>query len=796
MGEVYRATDARLGRSVAVKILPAAWAADAQRRSRFEREARAVAALNHPNICTIHDVGHDQGIEFLVMELIHGESLARRLERGSLPLDQALTRGMEIADALDKAHRQGIIHRDLKPGNVMLAKTGAGTSSQAKLLDFGLARILPSAATAWAGPTDTVPMTEAGVMLGTLQYMAPEQIEGRPADARTDIFAFGALLFEMLSGRRAFGGTSSPALMAAILRDESPSLESVRPPVPAALDRLVRTCLAKDPDDRFASMHDVLLGLQGIAADIRTAQSTSLAAGRGFGWRRWLASGLGLALAAAAVTGAMWFWSRAHARPPAPPATGEPARLVVLPFENLTGQPQDDWLAGAFSDALSAGLQPIPGVILVPRERVVELYAAQSVHESQRLDPQLTRDLVRKLRVRYYVHGSYQRVGDDVRVGWRMVDIEADATKAQETLTERFENILRLEDALAERVASRLGAAATGLGRRVETPVLDAYRNVTEARGLYAAGRYDDALKALEQAVARDPRFAEAWAWLAKTCSRMASPMYADASHEAHFQRAIVAASAAVRLQPDLYDSQVADALVQRGFGHVESWRAAAQRAVAINPRMAEAHTLLADSYASAPAWGCDHDRDPGHAERIYRDALKLDPLFTGTYVNFSTHLSWRGRNDEAVHLLDDGLIVLPDNLVLESVRASWLVFANRSEDAERQLLRLAGRDGELTVKNEATWRTLEVMRGRLDQARRRLALAEEQQLLNVADRLMFVARAFLAAGRPQDGYAYLERALTSEPACAQWAADVPAFARYRRNPSFVAVLRRHGYSK
>ena len=268
MGEVYRARDTRLDRTVAVKILPRELAADANRRQRFQREARAIAGLNHPNICTIHDVGHDEGLDYLVMELVEGETLAACLANGPLPLDQALTRAIEIADALDKAHRQGIIHRDLKPGNVMLASTRAGRTHDAhvKLLDFGLARLMPSAGGGSAAPTDTTPMTEAGAVLGTLQYMAPEQIDGRPADARTDIFAFGALLYEMLTGRRAFAGDSSPRLMAAILRDDAPSLASVQPPVPPALNWLVRTCLAKDPDDRFASIHDVLLELRRIAA--------------------------------------------------------------------------------------------------------------------------------------------------------------------------------------------------------------------------------------------------------------------------------------------------------------------------------------------------------------------------------------------------------------------------------------------------------------------------------------------------------------------------------------------------
>ncbi|MGE5835187.1 MAG: protein kinase domain-containing protein, partial [Acidobacteriota bacterium] len=261
MGEVYRAKDTRLGRDVAVKILPAAFATDPQRRARFEREARAVAALNHPNICTIHDVGHDQAIDFLVMELIDGEQLAARLTKGPLPLDEALARAIEIADALDTAHRHGIVHRDLKPGNVMLTKSASGKAHvpRAKLLDFGLARLVPPRIrTECLRAADTNPMTEAGAILGTLHYMAPEQIEGRPADARTDIFAFGTLLYQMLTGRRAFEGASTAALMAAILREEPPRVH------PHEIGRIVRRCLAKDPLGRYQSARDLLNDLEEV----------------------------------------------------------------------------------------------------------------------------------------------------------------------------------------------------------------------------------------------------------------------------------------------------------------------------------------------------------------------------------------------------------------------------------------------------------------------------------------------------------------------------------------------------
>jgi Tol biopolymer transport system component len=263
MGEVYRARDTRLERTVALKVLPSTLAADADRRARFEREARAVSSLNHPHICTLHDIGRQDGIDFLVMEYLEGETLADRLKRGPLPTDAVLRYAVQIADALDKAHRQGVIHRDLKPGNVMLTKTGP------KLLDFGLAKLqgpqLSAGSMLSALPTGEKPLTEAGTLLGTFQYMAPEQLEGKEADARTDIFAFGAVVYEMATGRRAFEGKSQASLIAAILEHDPPPMTTVQPLTPPALDRVVRTCLAKDPDERWQNAHDVMAELRWIA---------------------------------------------------------------------------------------------------------------------------------------------------------------------------------------------------------------------------------------------------------------------------------------------------------------------------------------------------------------------------------------------------------------------------------------------------------------------------------------------------------------------------------------------------
>jgi serine/threonine protein kinase/Tol biopolymer transport system component len=275
MGEVYRARDTRLERTVAIKVLPEHLSASPESRQRFEREARTISRLSHPHICALYDIGRHDDIEYLVMEYLEGQTLADRLAKGRLTLEQTLTCGMEIADALDKAHRQGIVHRDLKPGNAMLTRSGV------KLLDFGLAKAMePATPTAGltALPTREA-LTQEGTILGTTQYMSPEQLEGKDADARTDIFALGATLYEMATGKKAFTGSTQASLISAILRDDPPPISQIQPMSPPALDRVVKTCLAKDPEDRWQSAADIRRELQwiaegsaaGVAAPLRVA---------------------------------------------------------------------------------------------------------------------------------------------------------------------------------------------------------------------------------------------------------------------------------------------------------------------------------------------------------------------------------------------------------------------------------------------------------------------------------------------------------------------------------------------
>jgi serine/threonine protein kinase len=283
MGEVYQARDTRLNRIVAIKILPSHLADSAESRERFEREARMIASLNHPHICTLHDVGHHGGMDYLVMEFLEGETLASRLGKGPLPLEQTLQYAIQIADALDKAHRRGMTHRDLKPGNIMLTK------SSAKLLDFGLAKLKQGASAPGVLhsqlPTAENSITAQGAIVGTLQYMAPEQLEGKETDARTDIFALGAVIYEMATGKKAFEGKSQASIIAKILEIDPPPMSSLQPMTPPAFERVVRTCLAKDPDHRLQSVQDLKLELEWIRDAVAEPLALADAPPRA-GWRR------------------------------------------------------------------------------------------------------------------------------------------------------------------------------------------------------------------------------------------------------------------------------------------------------------------------------------------------------------------------------------------------------------------------------------------------------------------------------------------------------------------------------
>jgi Tol biopolymer transport system component len=338
MGEVYKATDTRLGRLVAIKVLITQFSSQAEFKDRFEREAQTIAGLTHPHVCTLYDVGKHDGIDFLVMEFLEGETLAARLARGPLPLDESLRIAIQIADALDKAHTLGVTHRDLKPANIMLMKSGA------KLMDFGLAkrRAAVEGGSASVLPTAVADLTQHGSIIGTVQYMAPEQVEGEEADPRTDIFAFGMVLYEMITGKKAFSGKSQASLMASILNSKPEPMSAIQAEAPPALQRVVEICLAKDPRDRWQTAHDVMLQLRWIAEGGSSVGLLPPVAHRRK-HREWLAWGLAaLGLAAAAALAIPYLWKA--------PADVRVMRFGIFPNAGTAFGPEN------------AGIRPFPAI--------------------------------------------------------------------------------------------------------------------------------------------------------------------------------------------------------------------------------------------------------------------------------------------------------------------------------------------------------------------------------------------------------------------------------------------------
>jgi serine/threonine protein kinase/tetratricopeptide (TPR) repeat protein len=727
MGVVYRARDPRLAREVAIKVLPPAFSGDADRLERFEREARAAAGVTHANVLAVHDVGVHEGSPYIVSELLDGQTLRDALEGGPLRPTDALGYVVQIAAGVAAAHANGIVHRDIKPANVFVT-----TDQRVKILDFGLAKLITVGA-------DSVP----GLIIGTAGYMAPEQVRGGKLDARVDVFAIGCVLHEMLSGAPAFAGETAIEIMTAILNDEPRAVETATSdPLARGLLSIARHCLEKDPARRFQSALDVALAVDavsrtaGVPAAMRAVPAKDDADERGI------------------------------------------SRMAVLPFDNLSRSPADEWLAGAFADSLTLGLADAPGVILVNREHVVGLKDARS-------DPQRLSEI---LGLRYYVAGSYQRVADDIRVVARLVDAAAGTIKVQESLTDKFEQLLTIQDDLARRFTAALRPPTAGGPYVGRTSSLSAYKAFADARDLHLGGRYREAISRLDAALSYDEAYAEAWALLAKSFARLSSPASLDTVAGSELQRqALRAALRAVDLAPQLYDAQVALALAYRGVEDVEPWRAAAQRAIDLNPRVAEGYVLLGQSYFSTPAWGFTRERNPELAERYYRKGLAIDPRFGLAYSGLIQHLSWAGREHDALRVVDDALRLLPEHVDLQRARAMALLWLTRVDEAERQLSLLTGRIGA-TIQDEWQFGAIALLRGDQEAAAKRFQTVISRDPRPV--RFIYTARIYCAAGRVADGARHLRHACEAEAAAAAFVSKSPAFAAYRSTPEIRSSLR------
>jgi eukaryotic-like serine/threonine-protein kinase len=522
MGEVYRAQDLRLNRFVAIKIVLSGARVTAEQRERFDREAQAVARLVHPYVCRLYDVGHDHDLDYLVMEFLEGETLAARMARGPLPVDDAVAIAGQIADALAHTHQHGLVHRDLKPGNVMLTPTGA------KLLDFGLAKCL-SGADPGSGVTSST-LIGVGVIAGTLQYMAPEQIEGQPLDERCDIFALGAILYEMLAGRPAFSGDTVSSTMASILIGQPAPLGTLLPNVSPSLANLVGRCLAKRPAERWSSAADV-------AAALRSPEAATTATGRvnRLFTRRALMAAVVLIVAAVLAAVLVTKFSRARSGPAASSAdaaSASPPRrsIAVLGFRNLSGRQDAAWLSTAFAEMLTTDLTAGEQIRAVAGENVARMKLELKLIDTDSYARDTLARIKKNLGTDMIVVGSYvvlgQPQGRQVRLDLRVQETQAGETVASVSDTGPEEDLLGLVSRIGGRVRSSLGmtvlSAAESAGVRASVP------SSTEAIRLYAQGlekyRLGDAVGArdlLIKAVSADPSNAMAHSALAAAWSAL-----------------------------------------------------------------------------------------------------------------------------------------------------------------------------------------------------------------------------------------------------------------------------------
>jgi serine/threonine protein kinase/tetratricopeptide (TPR) repeat protein len=532
MGEVYRAQDLRLNRSVAIKVVDSAargGTLSAERRERFDREAQSVARLEHPNVCRIYDVGHEHDLDYLVMEYLEGETLAARMSRGPLPVDTAIDFGCQIADALAHTHQHGLVHRDLKPGNVMV------TASGVKLLDFGLAKWL--AGSAQSGVTSST-LIGVGLIAGTLQYMAPEQIDGQPVDERCDIFAFGAILYEMVAGRPAFSGETPSTTMAAILVGQPVPLRSVQPEASPALTNVIARCLAKRPSERWASAAEVAAALRTLRTSAIPLISHIFARPfERFQTRRSRVAALAMAaviLVALTLLVKKFGESSNDVRNESPPAAGlsaSPRRsIAVLGFRNLSGRSDAAWLSTAFAEMLTTDLTAGEQIRAIAGENIARMKIELKLIETDSYARDTLARIKRNLGTDLIVIGSYvvlgQPVGRQVRLDLRVQDTQAGHMVASVTDTGPEDDLLGLVSRIGSRVRSELGltvlSSAESAGVRAAVP------SSTEAIRLYAQGlekfRLGDAIGSrdlLIKAVEADPSNAVARAALAAAWSAL-----------------------------------------------------------------------------------------------------------------------------------------------------------------------------------------------------------------------------------------------------------------------------------
>ena len=635
MGEVYRALDTKLGREVAIKVLPEAFARDPARAARFEREARLLAAINHPAIGAIYGAEEFDSVRCIIMELIPGETLAEKMARGALPLEEACALARQIADALEVAHEKGVNHRDLKPSNIKVTPEG-----KVKVLDLGLAKAMEPPPSDDLSHSPTLPLgdTRPGVILGTVEFMSPEQARGKPVDKRTDIWAFGCIFFEMLSGRRAFTGETATDVLAAILSHD-PDWGALPAATPPRLRELLARCLQKDSARRLRDMGDARLEIERV----REEREPSATAPRG-AERRWLAAAAVFVGLLAAVLIGLRLRSSPGAPPP-PASLPERKQLAVLPFSNLTGDENARLMGVAFVETVSVRLSGLPGLQVVTPSAVVA--AVDRNHEVLRTGRELGANLI--------VLGTFQREADRVRITYRVVNVSNGAQIAANTVDGSASDLFSLQDNLADVVARDLHFPSARR-RSTVSPGLDGNQQAQYLQAVGLLQRYDRhdaverAVEILRGLAGERPNSAPVQA----AFGRASLAMFGFTKDRTWADRAMASADAARSLDPSLPEVDVTVGETLLTTGKAKEAAVAFRHALAANPDDFEA--LLGLGRASEGAG------DDGAAMAAFRRAIALQPSSFAAYNQLGGFFADRGRWIEAAQMFRKAASLAPDS--------------------------------------------------------------------------------------------------------------------------------------
>jgi serine/threonine protein kinase/tetratricopeptide (TPR) repeat protein len=656
MGEVYRARDTRLDRTVAIKILPTRLADNPDARLRFQREAKAISSLQHPNICTLYDIGSENGVDFLVMECLEGETLQDRLRQGLLPLEQVTGHAMEIADALDAAHHKGFVHRDLKPSNIFLTQHG-----EAKVLDFGLVKLEEEAAPDQRTISNPANLTSPGTAVGTVAYMSPEQARGDELDARTDIFSFGTVLYEMASGKPAFPGKTLAVIFKAIL-DETPTAPSqLNPEFPQGLEQIIFKALEKDRDVRYQSAADIRADLKRLRRDTESVRGAATdrteAAKTKPRWRTKLAMIAGVLAVVALGAAVHFFWPRTNQTIDS---------IAVLPFANASADPSMEYLSDGITEGIIDKLSGLPNIKVISRTSVFR-------YKKRDIEPQ---KVARELGVQALVTGRVIQRGDELSVNAELVDTREDKQLWGEQYNRRLADIASVQQEIANAISGNLRMRLTS---EEKTRLGKTYSANSEAYQLYLKGRYhasqgtaDGYKKGIEyfqQAIEKDPGYALAYAGLADCYGGLGGGA-AYAPPPETLPKAKAAATKALELDETLAEAHAA--LGYAGFFSDWNWPKAERefrRAIELNPNSASSHAVYSEILGTQERF----DESVAEGER----AQKLDPLSPHVLTQLgSAYLSTR-RYDEAIAQFQSALELNPDAGIIRA-QLAWAYGAKR----------------------------------------------------------------------------------------------------------------------